>query len=296
MFNVPVTFVSPCGGLENEESRRYIYHEFASNGAKHMVLTCQLMKKILIDETMIQDLSNQLRWEGLDFVDAHATYGELLDMNCPIKSYRPRMLEIHRREIEICAALGIKTLTIHIGNNGWMNEPEYLDLGYNRACIEDTISQLLPVAEANGVTVCIENIWFQTNTPEELLRYKELFPSENLGLCYDAGHANMMSCQPGMPRPLLTFWKEKNNIDAIPFDDHILEKMLPHVVNCHLHDNDVSWDQHYNIGMGTVNWQKIIPLLKSAPKLKCIQSEVDGRSKIIGIKDVVDKFNWLATL
>jgi len=245
---------------------------------------------------MIQELTNQLRWEGLDFVDAHATYGELLDMNCPIPSYRPRMLEIHRRTIEICAALGIKTLTIHIGNNHWMNEPEYLDLNYNRACIENTLENLLPVAEANHVTICIENIWFQTNTPEELLRYKKLFPTENLGFCYDAGHANMMSVRPGLERPSLTHWKEKNHVDDIPFDDHILEKMLPYVVNCHLHDNNVIWDQHYNIGMGDINWKKIIPLLKTAPKLQCIQSEVDGRSKIIGIKEVVDQFNWLGTL
>ena len=63
--------------------------------------------------------------------------------------------------------------------------------------------------------------------------------------------------------------------DVTPsWDNAILEKMLPHVVNCHLHDNNGIADQHLNIGCGTVDWQHIISLLKKAPRLQVVQSEV----------------------
>ena len=58
------------------------------------------------------------------------------------------------------------------------------------------------------------------------------------------------------------------------FDDRILEKMLPYVVNCHLHDNNGINDQHRNIGHGNINWDHIAGLLKTAPALQVIQSEV----------------------
>ena len=46
------------------------------------------------------------------------------------------------------------------------------------------------------------------------------------------------------------------------FDDKILEKMLPFVVNCHLHDNDGIWDLHGNVGTGSIDWKHIVALLE----------------------------------
>jgi len=45
-------------------------------------------------------------------------------------------------------------------------------------------------------------------------------------------------------------------------------------VTCHLHDNDGSDDTHSMPGDGTINWNKVIPLLRKAPRLQVIQSEV----------------------
>jgi sugar phosphate isomerase/epimerase len=50
--------------------------------------------------------------------------------------------------------------------------------------------------------------------------------------------------------------------------------MLPEIVNCHLHDNDGSSDAHMTPGKGTIDWKKVISLLKRAPKLQAIQCEV----------------------
>ena len=90
-------------------------------------------------------------------------------------------------------------------------------------------------------------------------------------------------------------FKNENHVE-IPFDEHILEKMLPHIVNCHLHDNHGYIDEHINIGQGNIDWEKLIPVLKTAPRLKCVQCEVILNKLPIGVKDVVDAFAWLGTL
>ena len=58
------------------------------------------------------------------------------------------------------------------------------------------------------------------------------------------------------------------------WDDRIIDKMLPEIVTCHLHDNTGERDQHNLPGKGNIDWQNICDKLKQAPRLKCIQSEV----------------------
>ena len=63
-------------------------------------------------------------------------------------------------------------------------------------------------------------------------------------------------------------------MDEPEWDDRALEKTLPQIVSCHLHDNDGSDDSHSLPGEGTINWNKVIQLLKKAPRLQLIRSEV----------------------
>ena len=72
--------------------------------------------------------------------------------------------------------------------------------------------------------------------------------------------------------------------------------MLPHIVNCHLHDNSGWKDEHKLPGRGCINWEKVIKLLKSAPRLKVIQSEVIPVSTGTHIRELVEKFNELSEI
>ena len=80
------------------------------------------------------------------------------------------------------------------------------------------------------------------------------------------------------------------------WQQNILEEMLPDVVNCHLHDNNGQWDNHWLPGAGTIDWKRIIGLLKNAPRLKNIQSEVQLPGDKLSIRAVVEKFNELGEL
>ena len=283
-YPVPITFYYDFINT-TDDSRQWVMHEFAVNGAKHLVLCDDLIRQILFRAPLIDKLQQEMADEGLTFVDAHAPFGPDLDMNC-VNSARRRMAWArHKLSLEICAHLGVDTITIHVGNtNNDVQRAIPIETHFKLVC--ETLDEILPVAEKAGVTVAIENIWFTTNTPEFLLQVKEKFPTDALGFCYDAGHANLMSSH-GKEFPEGNAGKAWGPLGLTPsWDDGILEKMLPHLVNCHLHDNNGNADYHRNIGNGNINWQHISALLKQAPRLKNIQSEVIPCRTQSAIKDI----------
>lgn len=273
------------------KSRSYVMHEFAVNGAKHLVLTDTLLRQILFDRNLADQLRKEMAEEGLDFMDAHAVFGKYLDMNCPVPEARCEMLVRLKTQLYIAHSLGVRTITIHTGNE--TQHPEY-DLEAHFEGVKRSLDELLPVAESLDMVICIENIWFQLNTPERLLALKEAFPTEALGFCFDAGHANLMRNAPvHLPesRPCMAWG------DLTPaWDDHILEKMLPHIVNCHLHDNNGVLDQHKNAGDGTVQWEIVMPQLAKAPRLEVLQSEVIPVKNNVAIRELCAAFERLKTL
>ena len=284
---VPVTFLFDFEHT-NDFSRPYIMHEFAVNGAKHLVLSDTLIRQMLFDRNLADKLRTEMANEGLSFMDAHAHFGKYLDLNCPVPEARAEAVARLKTQLYMIASMGVNTITIHTGNE--TPYPEY-DLEVQFDCIKRSLSELLPLAEALKITICIENIWFKINTPERLLAVKEAFPTDALGFCYDAGHANLMK----VPRDSQNSAPCRVWGDSVAdaWDDAILEKMLPHVVNCHLHDNHGWNDEHLNPGSGTIDWKKIVSLLKKAPRLQVIQSEVIPVRAHTSVKELCDTFRDL---
>lgn len=286
MSKLPVTYLHEFEKFD-DISRPYVFQEFAANGAKHLVLSDTLIRQILHRMPLKKMLMEEMAAAGLSFLDAHAPFGPFLDLNCPVEEARPEMIARHKVVLHIAASMGVKTITIHTGNETVY--PDY-PLEVQFECIKRSLDELLPLAESLGIVICIENIWFQINTPERLLAIKECFPTDALGFCYDAGHANLMN--KGRNFPDSNPYKAWRGVPPA-FDDKILEKMLPHVVNCHLHDNDGITDQHRNVGDGTVDWNHIVPLLKSAPRIQVIQSEVIPIRANAPIREICEKFTGL---
>lgn len=290
MYPVPVTYLYQFEGC-TEEQRRGVMREFAANGAKHLALTDTLISDMLKKNSLIDQYLKEVKEEGLSYLDAHAMFSPDMDLNCPNQAKRGMMLARHKLQLEILAYMGIETFTIHVGNNLQYEPMEKLmEFNYNMIC--EALAELLPLAEKLGIIINIENIWFPTNTPEFLLKIKENFPTDHLGFCYDAGHANLMKNGKlyTESNPHIV-WKQ---IGMEPqWDDEILQKMLPHVVSCHIHDNIGQYDYHQNIGNGNINWQEIAGLLKQAPRLKVIQSEVLPFHAKVSIRELCESFQKL---
>ena len=286
MAFVPVTHCFPLMSLE-EKSRYFILHNLADSGIKNIVLGSSVMLESVKDPFLPEKLLDGMNKAGIAFVDAHAHFPDPVCPSYPIEEKRSFMLQFIKMEIEITASFGVKTLTLHTGNNFDRSLP--LDV-YKNALLR-SMDELVPYAEKKGIILALENIWTTPNTPEVLLEVVKKIDSPFLGLCYDSGHANIMKYARQEGSPARLWW---NTAEEIPQDDAILEKMLPYVVNCHLHDNMGNGDSHKLPGEGNIPWDHIMGLLKKAPRLQCIQNESSFYTQSsVSFREVADIFEDL---
>ena len=286
---VPITY---CFDFNlNESLRPYMMDELARNGIKNIVLSEFFIEKILSSTGYIDALKKETADCGLKFVDAHAVFGHNNDLNTPDKAKRKLMIQRELLTLEICAEMGVDTITKHVGYEA-NYEPHLWSVDQNVERIEEALAQLLPTAEKLGITICIENIWSSVSTPEVLMRIKKDFPTDALGICFDAGHSNLCAkgyLHEGNNSVHRAVWQKVFNKEP-DWDDQICEKMLPEIVTCHLHDNDGGKDQHLLPGKGNIDWNRISGLLKQAPKLKYIQSEVSVVPNRVSLQELRETF------
>ena len=275
----------------SDRLRPLLMQEFSVNGADHLVLADCLLRRVMQRFEFAETLRKEAREAGLTFCGAHAPFGIHEDLDNPLADERPMMIDRLKLVLKIVRDFGAESCTIHVGNVPFR---EYsLDDYHN--CILQSLEALLPTAETCGVVIAIENIWFPTNTPEKLLAILDHFRSPFLGICYDAGHANLMA--KGMNFPESAARDGWNGwTDEIPRDDRILEKLLPGIVTCHLHDNFGQYDDHNLPGNGNIDWQHVMSTLARAPKLRCLQNEVDSIGNQIPIATLCRTFDRLSAM
>ncbi len=275
MLNKPVTFFFDHD-LHPDTTRLCFLQEFAANGARHMVLSDGLLGMMLAQYRRKKAFVQELASFGMTFLDAHALFGAELDLNCPFPEARAEMLHKHIACFGICAELGVRTITFHVGSwftiNGVRTSvADHVDR------IRASLDVLLPEAQKCGLTIAMENIWAPGTTPDVLLEIKKHYPGDELGFCFDSGHANLLAARIDDDRSVVFRDWRKDGFPAVKWEDQALEKMLPHLVNCHLSDNNGFTDQHLNLGRGNVDFSRIAALLKQAPRLQCVQAEIPIR-------------------
>ena len=288
---VAITYLFDFMGY-SDEVRKCRLREFAVNGATHLVLSSPLLKHLIAYPEQIGKFAGELAAENLSFGDAHAPYSMHWDLLCVFEEERPALFIRQKMAMTIAADLGCKTITIHTGADHLFPEiPEEKHI--SRIC--ELLEKLLKEAEKLDITICLENGWGKLTSLDTLLLLRKKFACRNFGFCYDSGHANIMDSG-----RLFTEGEAYSRWNAIgiktpPWEDAVvkLKRMLPDVVNCHLHDNYGNKDQHDLPGNGNVKWDKIIPLLRQAPRLQAIQSEVNLERNALPVKNVIAAFEKL---
>ena len=266
---LPLTYFFEWDAVD-EKARRMAMAEFSANGARHLVLTHTLLKMLCGTPALYRKLAAELAEANLDLVDAHAPFRDECDLWLPVEEYRRQMIARRKFELQLVCDFGVKTCTIHVGNWPYPGHT----LGDYRDAVRRSLDELLPVAERLDVTIALENLYKPLNLPDDIVGFVEEFGSDHLGLCFDAGHANILAR--GGEFPDGTAYASCASMGTKPvWDARALDKMLPHVVSCHLHDNRIRRDDHNLPGTGTVDWKTVLKKLSRAPRLKCIQSEVE---------------------
>jgi sugar phosphate isomerase/epimerase len=200
------------------------------------------------------------------FRDEHwnAHMSEPINFIDPDKRQRFEALDEIKRALEVAEILPFNFLVQHIGNSN-----EYFDEHkFDHAMT--AIEHLRAFAKPLGVTVLVENIPNELSTPEKLMELLQTAHFQDVGVCFDLGHAHMMS------RVHQAF-----------------EVLKDRIRSTHVHDNDAAQDSHLLPGDGTIDWSEAMSLLHSAPQAPAMLMELDGERAGDIVKSAAAAFSRL---
>ncbi len=229
---------------------------------------------------------------GLKVLDVHGSYGQEKRFWSLLEYEREAGVELIRNRAELYSGLeATGALIMHLPYV--MVGMEEAAAAQQRKFMEQAIRSLdevMPYLETLGVDVAFENM---PDDNWELLDIAlERYPKA--GICYDSGHGNLTEHGQEFPGKTVvpTIW---NDIQLpVVWEEQFIENVRPYLINCHLHDNDGISDQHNLPGLGIVDWKRIMDNLANAPRLQCIQCEVNmAKEGAPTIGKLVSTFNSL---
>ncbi len=194
----------------------------------------------------LEAAAEQIRLAGLRTPACHAFWGEGFDLGCRDEKRRGEAMREHCRFLRQLAPMGVKTYTLHLG----IGENDGSASAWDR--IRKSLDELLPAAEETSIALALEN---GSETEEDLHRLSALaeeYAHPRIGFCFDTGHANCYAPAGLFPT---------------------LELMKANIVTYHMHDNYGSFDDHNPPGAGNIDWARLIPALRSCPRLLHAETE-----------------------
>ena len=124
-----------------------------------------------------------------------------------------------------------------------------------------SIEHLRAFAKPLGVRVLLENIPNELSTPERLIEFIRTTHFDDMGVCFDTGHAHMMTDVP-----------------------QAFEIVKAYVHSTHIHDNAKDRDSHLWPGDGTIDWKQTLDLLNDAPHKPPMLWRLKRTRKLIRLK------------
>jgi sugar phosphate isomerase/epimerase len=163
------------------------------------------------------------------------------------RAQRIEAMDEVKRAIEIAEQIPFRFLIQHIGTTG-----EYFDEKKNEAAMT-SIEHLRAFAKPLGVRILLENISNEFSTPEKLVEFIRAAHFDDAGICFDIGHAHLMS-------------------DVA----QAFETVKDYIGSAHVHDNAKDRDAHLWPGKGTIDWAEAVRLLRSAPNAPPLVLEIEA--------------------
>lgn len=209
-----------------------------------------------------------IKQEAIDLgleLSVHATFS---DIN--IAAFNPHIRDASQKivlkSIDFAADVGASIVTVHPGelSAGGAYYPDIVIKNNKNA-----LNIFADYAQSKNIRIGYENYpllpWNQFEDSYSPYKIKELIQivnKENLGITWDVGHSNT------------------TNFKMIEFFNCFKE----HLFHIHFHDNagpkDGWTDTHSEIGLGTINWEELIALLKSINYQRFIVFELNSKEKI----------------
>lgn len=155
----------------------------------------------------------------------------------PEKGRRVAACDEIKQAMELADHVPVRWVIVHLGVSREEHDPRKVDAAFS------SIEHLRMFARQRGADVVLENIPNELATPDRLLEFIRYTHMDDLGLCFDAGHAHMG--------------------DGVASS---FEKMKKRVRTTHLHDNMGEKDEHLFPFEGNIDWKQLIPELHGSPQ------------------------------
>ena len=169
-----------------------------------------------------------------------------------------------KRALEIAEQIPFRFLVQHLG----LPNESFSEKKFESAMT--SIEHLRAFAKPLGVRILLENIPNELSTPERLVEMIQTAHFDDVGICFDFGHAHMMS--------------------SVREAFEIVRKQ---VCSTHVHDNDKFHDSHLWPGQGTIDWKEAMELLRSAPQTPALMLELEGDGKLNPLEKLEATFERL---
>ena len=172
-----------------------------------------------------------------------------------------------KRALEIAEQIPFRFLVQHIG----LANEAFSDHKFEAAMT--SIEHLRAFAKPLGVRILLENIPNELATPDKLVEFIQATRFDDLGVCFDFGHAHIMSSVP-----------------------EAFEITKRHIGSTHVHDNNKDKDSHLWPTAGSIDWKQAIELLHSAPNKPPLLLEIEEEEKANPVDKMGETFRKLEEL
>ena len=169
-----------------------------------------------------------------------------------------------KRAIEVAEQIPFRFLIQHMGTN----DESFDDRKFEAAMT--SIEHLRAFAKPLGVRILLENIPNELSTPDKLVDFIQITHFDDVGVCFDVGHAHIMG-----------------NVAAA------FEILKGHIHSTHVHDNAGDRDSHFWPGAGNIDWKEAMELLRSAPNTPPLLLEIEADEKVNTVERMREAFEKL---
>src|SRR6202162_3602078 len=180
------------------------------------------------------------------------------------RSQRISAMDEIKRALEIAEQIPFRFLVQHLGASG----ESFIDRKFERAMT--SIEHLRAFAKPLGVRIVLENIPNELCTPDKLVEFIQTSHFDDVGICFDFGHAHITS----------------NVVE----DFEILKN---HIRSTHVHDNAGNRDSHLWRGKVSIDWKQAMELMRAAPHTPPLLLEIEADEKVNPVEKMGETFTEL---
>jgi sugar phosphate isomerase/epimerase len=234
-----------------------LLEQFAAGGAEAIELFAARGHFNYTEKQHIREIGNWFRSTGVHFYSLHSPmhpdeeWGRSgtppINIASVEKLHRIAAMDEIKRAIEVAEQLPFKFLVQHVGVSN-----EEADEHKQDAAIS-SLEHLHAFAKPLGVQLLVENMVNELSTPEKLLELLHAGRFDDMGVCFDVGHAHLMSSVP-----------------------QAFEVLKDRIRSTHVHDNNGDHDSHLWPGDGSIDWVETMRMLRTAPHSPPLLLEIEG--------------------